>query len=94
MNESVQKCLEYGINYFDTAELYGFGQAEILLGQAFKELKVRREEIVVSTKLFYAPAGLASQAEHFEYYTKMGVNQVGLSRKHVIEGTKASLKRL
>ena len=70
--------MEYGVNYFDTAEYYGWGQAEILLGNAFKELNVKREEIVVSTKIFFLK----------------GVNQIGLSRKHIIEGTKNSLKRL
>ena len=70
--------MEYGVNYFDTAEYYGYGQAEILLGNAFKELNVKREEIVVSTKIFRIK----------------DINQVGLSRKHVIEGTKNSLKRL
>ncbi len=53
MNDSVKRSIEYGINFFDTAEMYGFGEAETLLGQSFKDLKVKREEIVVSTKLFW-----------------------------------------
>jgi aryl-alcohol dehydrogenase-like predicted oxidoreductase len=68
------------MNFFDTAELYGFGSAEMQMGQAFKELGTRREDIVVSTKLYGSKVG--------------GVNGVGLSRKHIIEGTKNSLKRL
>jgi aryl-alcohol dehydrogenase-like predicted oxidoreductase len=32
MNDSVKRCLEHGINFFDTAEMYGFGEAETLLG--------------------------------------------------------------
>ena len=68
MNESVKHCLEYGINFFDTAELYGFGEAEILLGNAFKELNIPREKIVVSTKLYFAPGGFKTLAEHFGYY--------------------------
>jgi aryl-alcohol dehydrogenase-like predicted oxidoreductase len=32
MNDSVQRCLEHGINFFDTATMYGFGEAETLLG--------------------------------------------------------------
>lgn len=35
MNDSVKRSLEHGINFFDTAEMYGFGEAETLLGQAF-----------------------------------------------------------
>ncbi len=53
MNDSVKRSIEHGINFFDTAEMYGFGEAETLLGQSFKDLKVKREEIVVSTKLFW-----------------------------------------
>lgn len=55
MDDSVAACLKYGINFFDTAELYGFGTAEELLGQSFKNLKVKREEVVVTTKLFWTP---------------------------------------
>eukprot|EP00331_Platyophrya_macrostoma_P003757 CAMPEP_0176431866 /NCGR_PEP_ID=MMETSP0127-20121128/15053_1 /TAXON_ID=938130 /ORGANISM="Platyophrya macrostoma, Strain WH" /LENGTH=346 /DNA_ID=CAMNT_0017813927 /DNA_START=45 /DNA_END=1085 /DNA_ORIENTATION=+ len=77
----VKRCFEHGINFFDTAEAYGtpFGTAEIILGNALKELNVGREKLVVSTKLM-----------------KVGntVNERGLSRKHIIEGTNASLRRL
>ena len=76
--DSIKKCLEYGVNFFDTAEFYGYGQAETQMGLAFKELNVKREDIVVATKIFWHP----------------GVNGIGLSRKHIIEGTKNSLKRL
>ena len=97
MNESIKRCLEYGINYFDTSELYGFGKAEELLGQAFKDLNVKREEIVVSTKLFHGAGPQDVEMgfiDHMKYYMDKGVNEVGLSRKHIIEGAKASLKRL
>ncbi len=86
--EIVAKCLEHGINFFDTAEVYsGDGLAEILLGQSFKDLKVKREDIVVSTKLFFG-------TERFFARDPSKVNGMGLSRKHIIEGTKGSLKRL
>lgn len=55
------------------------------MGQSFKDLKVRREDIVVSTKLFFGAGGLGAKASP---------NNRGLSRKKIIEGTKASLKRL
>ena len=81
--KSVKKCLDYGVNFFDTAEAYGHGIAETVLGKAFKELAIKREEIVVSTKIFF-------------FWDKEGinVNDSGLSRKHIIEGLKNSLKRL
>ncbi len=87
-NEIVAKCIENGINFFDTAEIYsGDGLAETLLGQSFKDLKVKREDIVVSTKLFFGTKKLAKKDP-----TK--VNSTGLSRKRIIEGTKGSLERL
>lgn len=87
-DEIVAKCIEYGINFFDTAEFYsGDGLAEKLLGQSFKNLNVKREDIVVSTKLFFGTKQL-----HLRKHTD--VNDNGLSRKHIIEGTRASLARL
>lgn len=78
-NETVKIALENGINFFDTAEAYGFGKAETLLGEAFKKLGARREDLVVSTKIFKSGNG---------------VNDSFLSRKHIIEGVNNSLKRL
>jgi aryl-alcohol dehydrogenase-like predicted oxidoreductase len=77
--DAMKLCHENGVNFFDTAEIYGFGQAETIMGKAFKELNFKREEIVVSTKLFKIGPG---------------VNDAFLSRKHIIEGLKNSLKRL
>src|SRR5688572_18659762 len=71
--ECVKRCWELGINFFDTAEVYGRGQAEITMGNALKALNAPREDLVVSTKLFWGPTG--------------GQNKNGLSRKHIIEGT-------
>jgi aryl-alcohol dehydrogenase-like predicted oxidoreductase len=76
----VQKAVEAGINFFDTADIYSRGQSEEILGQALKELKVRRDESVVATKVFN-PMG-------------RGPNRGGLSRKHITQSIDASLKRL
>lgn len=79
--------MDYGINFFDTAEGYSGGKAEVLLGQAFKDLKTKREDLVVTTKLFFGTDGI--------FAGKVPTpNAVGLSRKHIIEGTKGSLERL
>jgi aryl-alcohol dehydrogenase-like predicted oxidoreductase len=51
MTESVKKCYDMGINFFDTAENYSAGVSETMLGNAFKALNVPRKNIVVSTKL-------------------------------------------
>lgn len=70
---------EAGVNFFDTAEMYSGGESEKIMGRAFKELALRREDLVISTKLFkFGP----------------GVNDGWLSRKHIIEGARNSLKRL
>ena len=77
--DSIKKCLEYGVNFFDTAEIYNKGSAETQMGRAFKELGVKREDLVVSTKLWRVGDG---------------VNDQFLSRKHLLEGINNSLKRL
>ena len=77
--ECFKKCLENGINYFDTAEGYGMGKGEIQFGKAIKELNIPREKIVVSTKIFF---GGKDPNESF------------LSKKHIREGVLNSLKRL
>ena len=79
VEDSVKVALENGVNFFDTAEIYGLGKAEIALGKAFKKLNVQREKIVVSTKI---------------YYIGQDPNDSFQSRKHIIEGIKNSLKRL
>ncbi|TMW58870.1 hypothetical protein Poli38472_007015 [Pythium oligandrum] len=75
---------KHGVNFWDTAEGYGAGAAEEVLGQVFHrgvENKLwTREDLVISTKIFIG--------------TKEGPNNRGLNRKHLVEGTKASLKRL
>lgn len=70
-------AFDRGVNFFDNAEAYAHGEAEILMGKALQEF--HREELVISTKIFWGGNG---------------PNDTGLSRKHLIEGTKNSLKRL
>jgi voltage-dependent potassium channel beta subunit len=86
--ELVKLAYEHGVNFFDTAEPYGMGQAEELLGGAIKkgihEGKWSREDLVISTKEFSGYKG----------FTESGPNDQGNSRKHIVEGIKASLKRL
>ncbi|KAF1773513.1 NADP-dependent oxidoreductase domain [Phytophthora cactorum] len=82
-------AFEYGVNFFDNAEAYGGGLAEKNMGAAIKkgisEGTWSREDLVITTKIFFG---------HKEFMTKSGPNEQGLSRKHIVEGTKASLKRL
>ncbi|KAH7425600.1 hypothetical protein KP509_11G061900 [Ceratopteris richardii] len=73
------KCREYGVNFFDNAEVYANEKSEDIMGQAIKELNWKRSDLVISTKIFKGG---------------QGPNNVGLSRKHIIEGTEACLKCL
>uniref|UniRef100_A0A8C9RCK4 Voltage-gated potassium channel subunit beta-2 n=1 Tax=Scleropages formosus TaxID=113540 RepID=A0A8C9RCK4_SCLFO len=70
---------ENGINLFDTAEVYAAGKAEVVLGNIIKKKGWRRSSLVITTKIFW---GGKAETER------------GLSRKHIIEGLKASLERL
>ena len=77
------KCIsaayDAGVNFFDNAEVYAHGNAEIVMGNVIKKLGLRRENIVVSSKVFWGGEG---------------PNDRGLSRKHIHEACKNSLKRL
>jgi voltage-dependent potassium channel beta subunit len=70
---------EAGVNFFDTAEVYAEGRSEIAMGKAIKRAGWKRSDLVLSTKIFWGGKG---------------VNDQGLSRKHIIEGLDASLARL
>jgi aryl-alcohol dehydrogenase-like predicted oxidoreductase len=77
----VGRSLDAGINFIDTADVYADGQSEVITGQALRNLKVPRENVVVATKILG------------ETGTK-GTNSRGASRYHIIDGVKASLQRL
>ncbi|AMV71632.1 aldo/keto reductase [Desulfuromonas carbonis] len=73
-------ALKAGINFIDTADVYAGGVAEQITGQALKNLQVKREEVVIATKVFGE--------------TGAGPNGRGASRAHILDGIKASLERL
>jgi 1-deoxyxylulose-5-phosphate synthase len=75
-----QQAIEAGINFLDTANLYSQGKSEEVTGRALKKLGVRREQIVIATKVFY-PTGTTP-------------NEGGTSKKHVRHAIDASLRRL
>ena len=77
VKELMHTAFDNGVNFFDNAESYAHGESEILMGKAVQEF--RREDLVISTKLFWGGNG---------------PNDTGLSRKHLIEGIKNSLRRL
>ena len=80
VDQVIGRALDAGVNFFDTADVYGFGASEALTGQALKNLRVRREDVVVATKVFGEVGP--------------GPNDRGASRGHIMDSVKASLKRL
>lgn len=81
--EAALKCMaaayDAGVNFFDNAEAYAAGNAEIVMGNVFKRMGWRRESFVVSSKVFWGGEG---------------PNDQGLSHKHIYEACRNSLKRL
>ena len=92
---------KYGINFIDNAEAYGDprGNAEILFGKAYKILQKenprlwRRSDLVLSTKLYISPAA-GNLPFDATAYAQIGVNELGLTRKHLMEGINDSLERM
>ncbi len=68
-----------GVNFFDTAEVYAAGLAETMMGNVIRRAGWKRSDLVIATKMFWGGKG---------------PNDRGLSRKHILEGTRASLERL
>ena len=76
----VGQALDAGINFIDTADVYAGGASEQITGQALKNLKIAREDVVVATKVFGEMGS--------------GANARGATRSHILNGVKASLKRM
>ncbi|GAB4375381.1 MAG: aldo/keto reductase [Acidobacteriota bacterium] len=81
--ETARECMtaawEAGVNFFDNAEVYAGGEAERVMGRVLRRAGWPRSQLVVSTKIFWGGEG---------------PNDRGLSRKHIVEGLDASLRRL
>jgi voltage-dependent potassium channel beta subunit len=77
--DCMKAAYESGVNFFDNAEVYANGKAEIVMGNVIHRLRWKRSDLVISTKIFWGGDG---------------PNDNGLSRKHIIEGMNASLERL
>jgi aryl-alcohol dehydrogenase-like predicted oxidoreductase len=61
-DEIIKKSLELGINFFDTANVYGKGTSEIFIGNSFKKFVKNRSDIVVATKVFFNEGKLSKEA--------------------------------
>jgi aryl-alcohol dehydrogenase-like predicted oxidoreductase len=76
----VRAAVEAGVTFFDTADMYDLGASERVTGTLLSRLFGRRDDYVLATKVYY-PMGA-------------GRNYGGLSRKHLLAGIDASLRRL
>jgi 1-deoxyxylulose-5-phosphate synthase len=74
-----KRAIEAGINFFDTADMYSLGVSEEITGRAVRDM-AKLDEVVVATKVYWPMTD--------------GPNMGGLSRKHIIQGCEASLRRL
>jgi 1-deoxyxylulose-5-phosphate synthase len=75
----IQRALELGITFFDTADVYSLGVSEEVLGRAVRDF-ARRDDLVIATKVFYPMTDRP--------------NARGLSRKHILTAIDESLRRL
>lgn len=84
--DEAKKCMvaayDAGVNFFDNAEAYAGGKAELIMGEALKANGWRRDSYIVSSKVFFG-----STEERLP-------TQRGLSRKHVVEACHQALERL
>ncbi|MHB1921877.1 MAG: aldo/keto reductase [Chitinophagaceae bacterium] len=80
VNVMMKSVFDSGINFIDTANVYSLGQSEQLLGNAIKQVGFNRHELIIATKV----KGRMGE----------GINQVGLSRFHVMRSVEESLTRL
>lgn len=80
-DELMSIAYEHGVNFFDNAEIYAAGKSEIVMGNILKQKNWARSSYCLSSKVYFG-------------YEDKKPNQTGLSRKHIIEGCNAALKRL
>ncbi|MEV0346137.1 aldo/keto reductase [Nonomuraea sp. NPDC050680] len=76
----VRRAADGGVTFFDTADVYSAGESEVVTGNLLRKIFPRREDYVLATKVYF-PMG-------------KGLNDRGLSRKHIFDAIDASLRRL
>jgi aryl-alcohol dehydrogenase-like predicted oxidoreductase len=79
-DDLIKACIDAGINFFDTADVYSFGASEKTLGQSLKNLNIARKDVILATKVFSRVGP--------------GRNDVGASRGHIMDAVESSLLRL
>ncbi|CCF60090.1 hypothetical protein KAFR_0J00220 [Kazachstania africana CBS 2517] len=94
----LKHCYDQGLRTFDTADVYSNGLCERLLKEFLEEYKIRRETVVIMTKLFFPvdeTLDLSLGGAIEDGVGKLDLtNQQGLSRKHILDAAKKSVERL
>lgn len=80
VDEQIKTVTEAGVNFIDTANIYSEGLSEVMIGKAIKNLSINRDDLVLATKV----RGTMGK----------GQNDLGLSKKHIIQQVESSLNRL
>ncbi len=80
VDEQIKTVTEAGVNFIDTANIYSEGLSEVMISQAIKNLAINRDDLVLATKV----RGTMGNSQ----------NDLGLSKKHIIQQVEGSLKRL
>ncbi len=76
----IEAAVEHGVNFLDIADIYAKGEAEKAVGRAIRALGLRRQDLVISSKVFWPMSD--------------NINDRGLSRKHIMESVEGSLRRI
>jgi len=80
VNNLLKIAVDSGINFIDTANVYSFGQSELLLGEGIRQTGISRKDLFIGTKVRGRMSG--------------GINDIGLSRYHIFQSVDESLQRL
>jgi aryl-alcohol dehydrogenase-like predicted oxidoreductase len=92
----LKHAYDVGINTWDTADIYSHGESERFIAKAIKKYQIPRKKLVILSKCYFPVDEDGTQATFQMHITndKELVNQMGLSRKHILDAVDASVERL
>jgi hypothetical protein len=92
----LKHAYDVGLNTWDTADVYSNGKSEEIIGKALKQYNIPRNKVVILSKCYFGVSDDGSQPPIAGASTNDGlmVNQVGLSRKHILDAVDKSVARL
>ncbi|ODV63560.1 aldo/keto reductase [Ascoidea rubescens DSM 1968] len=90
----LKRCYDLGMRTFDTADMYSHGYSEIILGKFIKKYNIKRDRIVIMTKVFHPVDAEDPNFSVWNHNQTDYMNSKGLSRKHIFDAIKNSMERL